>query len=101
MAALWPGTPPASPPGPVASGINVPYPGESVSGDAWAVRRGPERTLVFVSDGLGHGPAAAAASEAGLAIFRQGGGHAPSEIVRDLHDGLRPTRGAAVAVAEI
>jgi len=101
MAALWPGTPPSSTPGMLASGINVPFPGESVSGDAWAVSRGPERTVVFVSDGLGHGASAAAASEAGVAIFRQRSAHSPAEILRDVHDGLRATRGAAVAIAEI
>jgi anti-sigma regulatory factor (Ser/Thr protein kinase) len=101
VATLWPGTPPARTPGPVTGGINVPYPGESVSGDAWAVSSTAERTVVFVSDGLGHGASAAAASEAGVAIFRQRSALHPAKILGDVHDGLRATRGAAVAVAEI
>jgi anti-sigma regulatory factor (Ser/Thr protein kinase) len=101
VATLWPGAPPASAPGPIASGINVAYPGEPVSGDAWALRVGPERTVVLMSDGLGHGALAAAASEAAVGIFRQRLTLGPSEILEHIHDALRPTRGAAVAITEI
>jgi hypothetical protein len=101
VATVWPGTPPATRPGPLASGINVPYPGERVSGDAWALETTPERTLVLVSDGLGHGAQAAAASEAAVAIFRQRASRQPAEILEAVHDALRPTRGAAVAIAEV
>jgi anti-sigma regulatory factor (Ser/Thr protein kinase) len=101
VATVWPGTPPAPGPGPLASGINVPYPGEHVSGDAWALATTPERTLVLVADGLGHGARAAAASEAAVAIFRERTDRQPVEILEAVHDGLRPTRGAAVAIAEV
>ncbi|HKA28425.1 MAG TPA: ATP-binding SpoIIE family protein phosphatase [Candidatus Binatia bacterium] len=101
MATVWPGTPPAQAPGLLASGINVAYPGEQVSGDAWALRITPERTVVFVSDGLGHGAIAAAASEAAIGIFRERAGLRPPEILEYVHEGLRPTRGAAVAITEI
>src|SRR5262249_658281 len=75
--------------------------GEQVSGDAWALRITPERTVVFVSDGLGHGAIAAAASEAAIGIFRERAGLRPTEILEYVHEGLRPTRGAAVAITEI
>jgi len=101
IATVWPGTPPARAPELLASGINVAYPGEHVSGDAWALRSTPERTLVLMSDGLGHGVLAAAASEAAVRIFREHAGLRPPEILEYVHEGLRPTRGAAVAIAEI
>jgi anti-sigma regulatory factor (Ser/Thr protein kinase) len=99
MATLWPARPPAEGP-PLASGINVAYPGERVSGDAWALETTADRTVIFMSDGLGHGAAAAAASEVAVTIFRQRIGLRPPEILQHVHEGLRPTRGAAVAVTE-
>jgi anti-sigma regulatory factor (Ser/Thr protein kinase) len=101
VATVWPSTPPADPPGPLVSGINIAHPGERVSGDAWALKTTPERTLVLVSDGLGHGTLAAAASEAAVGIFRQRTRLPPAEILEYVHEGLRPTRGAAVAITEI
>jgi hypothetical protein len=101
VATLWPGKPPADAAGPLASGINVPCPGEQVSGDAWAVETTSERTIVLISDGVGHGTLAAAASETAVGIFRQRARMRAPEIVEHLHDGLRATRVAAVAVAEI
>jgi anti-sigma regulatory factor (Ser/Thr protein kinase) len=100
-ATLWSGTPPAHAPGPLAGGINVPYPGERVSGDAWALETSPERTLILMSDGLGHGVLAAAASEVAVTIFRQRVGLRPTEILEHVNEALRPTRGAAVAITEI
>ena len=101
MAAVWPGASPANLPGPLASGINVAYPGEHVSGDAWALATAPERTLILLSDGLGHGTLAAAASEAAVRTFRERVALRPTEILEHVHERLRPTRGAAVAVTEI
>ena len=100
-AALWPGSRPPAMRGLLTSGITVPYPGERVSGDAWALAAMPERTVVLMSDGLGHGELAAAASEAAVRIFRQHTELGPAEMLRSVHDGLRATRGAAVAITEV
>jgi anti-sigma regulatory factor (Ser/Thr protein kinase) len=81
--------------------INVPYPGELVSGDCWAVRHGARRTLALVVDGLGHGLHAAEAARAADAAFQKFAAAAPGEVLNRIHEALRPTRGAAVAVAEI
>jgi anti-sigma regulatory factor (Ser/Thr protein kinase) len=81
--------------------ISVPLRGEIVCGDAWAVSGGNERTMVLVADGLGHGPGAAEAAAQSVATFRREATRAPAEIVTCMHEALRPTRGAAVAVAEL
>jgi serine phosphatase RsbU (regulator of sigma subunit) len=82
-------------------GVNVPYPGEPVSGDAWATRETPGTTLLMVADGLGHGTNAAAASRAAVEAFRSERGAAPAESLERIHLALRATRGAAVAVAAV
>lgn len=73
---------------------------ESECGDAWAVQHTAGRLAVLLADGLGHGPMAAAASRAAVASFRKSAGLPAPLLVERLHAALRPTRGAAVAVAE-
>ncbi len=81
--------------------VSVPYPGEDVCGDGFAIDQQDGRALAMVVDGLGHGaPAAAAAIRAGE-IFDAHHGLGPVDLMRRLHDGLRPTRGAAGALAEV
>jgi hypothetical protein len=75
--------------------------GEEGCGDAWAVESSPARTAVLVADGLGHGLLAATAASAAVRVFRQTAGSEPAEIIHALHAALRPTRGAAAAVAVI
>ncbi|MFD3326774.1 ATP-binding protein [Streptomyces sp. NPDC058701] len=57
--------------------------------------------LVMSCDGLGHGPMAAAASQAAVKAFRQGSARLPDQAVQEVHRALRGTRGAAVAVARL
>lgn len=76
-------------------------PGEAVCGDGWAAGHRPDRSLLLLSDGLGHGPAAAEASRAAAAVFRRTLDRGPAEILEAAHAALRSTRGAAVAVAEV
>lgn len=70
------------------------------SGDAWAVGYGASRSLVLVCDGLGHGLLAAEVSQLAEKLFRDHLTRSPAEIVEALHQGLRSTRGAALAVLE-
>jgi anti-sigma regulatory factor (Ser/Thr protein kinase) len=79
----------------------LPKPGQDASGDAWAHERDAERDWILVADGLGHGPDAAIASGTAVRAFQRAVGSPPAERLRLLHDALRPTRGAAVAIAEI
>ncbi|WP_319461943.1 SpoIIE family protein phosphatase [Micromonospora sp. RTP1Z1] len=84
-----------------ASGLVRPITGEEVSGDGYGVRIAEGRRQVLVCDGLGHGPLAAAATEAALAAFRTAPAAPPAAVVQHLHRTISHTRGAALAVAEL
>lgn len=91
-----------SDPGPFrVAGISAPYPGERVCGDAWAFHRDPDRILVLVVDGLGHGWEAAEAAQEAVGVFKKRTHNGPGEIINYVHEALRKTRGAVAAVAEI
>lgn len=81
--------------------VSLPFPGESLCGDGWAVERDGARAVFVVTDGLGHGPEAARASAAALHVFRRDPMRGPAAILNAMHTALRPTRGAAVAIADI
>ena len=82
--------------------IRVPYPGEEVCGDDVAVMpMGEGRCMILVVDGLGHGLGAAAAAEEATRLFRAHPSAGPEAVMTMLHDGLRGTRGAAAAVADV
>ena len=70
--------------------------GEDVCGDGWAVLQGRGRVIVLVVDGLGHGfDAARAAIEV---VQKKSHLNAP-DLMDAMHGALRPTRGAAAAIA--
>ena len=80
--------------------ITEPYPGETVSGDAWVCGGDQTPTLMLV-DGSGHGPNAASAAEAAVAAFSS---HQALDCVRlaqSIHAALKPTRGGAIGIARI
>lgn len=81
--------------------IGVCYPGETVSGDAWAIDSGTQDLTLLVVDGLGHGIEAHRAAAGAVGILRTSAGRPPAELIERMHEGLRPTRGAAVAIARI
>ncbi|MET8948691.1 SpoIIE family protein phosphatase [Streptomyces sp. NPDC004542] len=88
-------------PGARAGGVNVALARLEHSGDAWSwVRSGP-RTTLMLADGLGHGGKAAEASTAAVGELCRAAHLPPVELLRCLHTALRPTRGAAVAVAQL
>ncbi|WP_449657612.1 SpoIIE family protein phosphatase [Streptomyces afghaniensis] len=92
-------------PGPVAGvragGVNIPYGGAEYSGDAWAWVRSGDRLTLMLADGLGHGPEAARASSAAVTALHRWAHLTPAESLRRLHDALKGTRGAAVALAQL
>jgi phosphoserine phosphatase RsbX len=78
-----------------------PAPGESVSGDRALVAVDGPRALAAVIDGLGHGPAAAAAADAALEAVRTGAADDVVDVAMRCHVALRATRGAAIGLATI
>ena len=82
-------------------GLSVAMKGEQECGDGWAVWSAGELTSILMCDGLGHGAQAAAATELALAAFRRHAERSASDVVTVVHQALRSTRGAAIAVAEL
>ena len=81
--------------------VSVPVRGETVCGDGWKVKANADRTYLMVVDGLGHGEFAAEAAREAERILSEAQSSSPLAVLRDCHDALRKTRGAAVAVAAI
>ena len=79
--------------------VCLPVASEERCGDAWVVERTPGHALVLVADGLGHGAHAADAAEAAVRAGQRHAGLAPAAALEAVHAALRPTRGAAVAIA--
>jgi anti-sigma regulatory factor (Ser/Thr protein kinase) len=98
---VWPEGAPRSENGLVAGGINVPHPGETVSGDGWSIGTSGGATRIVMSDGLGHGAAAAEASALAMEAFRRTIDRPPVDALHGIHETLRATRGAAVALADV
>jgi anti-sigma regulatory factor (Ser/Thr protein kinase) len=82
---------------PAVDGLALPMAGEMACGDAWGQVTQDELTTVLLADGLGHGDDAALA--ANTAVRELKAGLDPATMLERLHGLLRPTRGAAAAVA--
>jgi serine/threonine protein phosphatase PrpC len=75
-------------------------PGEAETGDHYIVRPTPERTLVAVVDGLGHGAEAAAAASTTVSLLREAGADEPlSALMKRCHAALQRTRGVVMGLA--
>lgn len=99
---FWAGVPKRLPQAKLEIGVVcLPKSGEEVSGDAWAVEQCDDRYLLLVSDGLGHGPLAAEASQQAIRVFQAHTDLSSPEMMKVIHAALRSTRGAALAIAEI
>jgi serine phosphatase RsbU (regulator of sigma subunit) len=87
---------------PVAVAVAArPYPGETVSGDAWQVDWHGSVCRIALVDGLGHGSRAAAAALAAVAALAAEPALNPVDAVHRCHNALKDTRGAALLVASI
>lgn len=69
------------------------------SGDQYLVRHHPDGVLVAVADGLGHGPEAATAARAAIAVLDANPAEQVDHLLRRCHQELRPTRGAVLSLA--
>ncbi|MCD9019078.1 ATP-binding protein [Parachryseolinea silvisoli] len=79
--------------------LNVPKPGETVSGDGHLVKHEKNGVRIFVADGLGHGEAAHEAAKAGLQAFQSTRTESPVEMLRYVHEQVRKTRGMVGTIA--
>jgi anti-sigma regulatory factor (Ser/Thr protein kinase) len=102
LADFWPRKKNPSAAGPLDLGVvSLPIRGEEVCGDGWATRNTADNVYLMVVDGLGHGTFAAEAAREAERIFEETQSTSPSGILRDCHDALKKTRGAAGAIATI
>ena len=82
--------------------VSVAVPGEPVCGDAWGFLEHPGASVrLVVADGLGHGLLAADAARMAVETARERLTESGDTLMDRIHTALRPTRGAAVAVAEM
>lgn len=81
--------------------VTAPYPGETATGDGWAVRPAAAGPRLLLADGSGHGAAAAAAADLALGAFDRYQALDCVAAAEAIHRALKPTRGAAIALAEI
>ena len=86
---------------PLAAGLSVPLAGETRCGDGWATWTAGELMSIFLCDGLGHGVEAAHATDLAVAAFRRHAEQPTRQIIEQVFAALKPSRGAAVAVAEL
>ena len=91
----------APPPRDDVAAVVVAKPGEEACGDAWSWHDAAAGRTFFVVDGLGHGTEAAIAAHEALRQFQRAREATPAEIVEAVHQGLRHTRGGAIAVARV
>lgn len=76
-------------------------PGEAVSGDRWVVKPFPHGVLLSVVDGLGHGPKAAEAAKAAIAILNLHPQEPMPDLFKRCHEALLGTRGAVISLITI
>ncbi len=102
MAEFWPKRKrPSASTGLQVGTVSVAMRREAVCGDGWTSRVAGEESLLMVVDGLGHGTFAAEAAREAERVVGESQSASPAEILRDCHQALQKTRGAAAAVATI
>ena len=72
--------------------------GETVSGDNIVIIEKKGELMIMHADGLGHGVHAHEAVLKAEEIFRENESSSPVEIIRNLHNGMRKTRGAVITI---
>ena len=89
------------PPRVTVGGVCVAKTGEDVPGDGWSASIKRDVVTIAVADGLGHGAAAATASNAMVGVFATNPDEELPRMLQDAHGALRATRGAAVGIARL
>lgn len=96
---VWPKTAAQNGSALAAGVICAPKGGEEACGDGWAVLQGRGRVVVLVVDGLGHGLEAQTAAHAAIQTVQSKAHLDATNLLDAVHGALRPTRGAAAAIA--
>jgi anti-sigma regulatory factor (Ser/Thr protein kinase) len=100
--ARWWSRPKGSTPNLIQLGaVNVSKPGEDVCGDSWGAAWTGDDLVILVADGLGHGFEARLASLEAVRQLHSNPELPPKALLQRIHQALRSTRGAAIAVARI
>ncbi|MES2310077.1 MAG: SpoIIE family protein phosphatase, partial [Verrucomicrobiota bacterium] len=81
--------------------ICIPYPGETLCGDAWSSNSSNASHTLMVADGLGHGKEAAEAADLAVSLFEENIELPPPLLLQKMHGALRSTRGAAITVVQL
>ena len=85
----------------VFGAVSVAMAREEPCGDSWAVRRNGRVVDALVVDGLGHGLFASEAARAAVDMWTSDRSAAIADSLAVIHGGLKHTRGAAGAIAEL
>lgn len=81
--------------------VSRPKRGEEICGDGWDVYVHGAGCTLFMCDGLGHGPDAAAATQKARQTFWAQPSRPATAQVEQIHTALRSTRGAAIAIIAV
>jgi serine phosphatase RsbU (regulator of sigma subunit) len=81
--------------------VIAPMPGETVIGDRAVVMFGHDHVLAAAIDGVGHGADAAAAAHVASYALEHAAARDIAGIVRECHEALAQTRGAAMSLARL
>lgn len=83
------------------TGLCVSKPSESVSGDAFKVKRTDGTVQLFLGDGLGHGVHAKEAVGKAIEAFESSTETDPVNILREIHEKVRRSRGLVATIAVV
>lgn len=73
-------------------------PGETKSGDGFAIKRTDNYIKLMLADGLGHGPDANFAVNEAADVFKVFPEYSPTETLRFIHGSIKKTRGAVINI---
>ncbi|NJD23005.1 MAG: hypothetical protein FIA82_10125 [Melioribacter sp.] len=80
---------------------SVIFPGQKESGDLYVIKELPEKVVIGVVDGMGHGHEAAIAAKLAVETLEANAGLSCINLVKLCHEKLKTTRGVVMALASI
>ncbi|MBI5401792.1 MAG: hypothetical protein A2279_02595 [Stygiobacter sp. RIFOXYA12_FULL_38_9] len=80
---------------------SVIFPGQNESGDLYIIKEFPEKVIVGVVDGMGHGHEAAIAAKCAVDTLEANADLSIMKLVKLCHEKLKNTRGVVLALASI